>query len=33
MSNAEMIVLAGIVGAFALFIVGLAWVDFTTRRG
>jgi hypothetical protein len=33
MSKAEMIVLAGIVGAFALFILGVAWVDFTTRRG
>ena len=33
MSKAEMIVLAGIIGAFALFVVGLAWVDFTTRRG
>ena len=33
MSNAETIVLAGIIGAFALFIVGLAWADFTTRRG
>jgi len=32
MSKGEMIVLAGIVGAFGLFIVGLAWVDFTTRR-
>jgi hypothetical protein len=32
MSKAELIVLAGIVGAFALFIVGLAWVDFTTRQ-
>jgi len=28
-----MIVLAGIVGAFALFVVGVAWADFTTRRG
>jgi hypothetical protein len=33
MSKAEMIVLAGIVGAFALFMIGVAWVDFTTRRG
>ena len=33
MSKAEMIVLAGIVGAFALFMLGVAWVDFTTRRG
>jgi len=27
-----MIVLVGIVGAFALFVVGVAWADFTTRR-
>jgi hypothetical protein len=33
MSKAEMIVLAGIAGVFALFVVGLAWADFTTRRG
>jgi len=33
MSKGEMIVLAGIIGAFALFIVGVAWVDFTTGRG
>ena len=33
MSKAEMIVLAGIAGAFALYIIGVAWVDFTTRRG
>jgi hypothetical protein len=33
MSKGEMIVLAGIVGAFALFIIGVAWVDLTTRRG
>jgi len=32
-SKAEMIVLVGIVGAFALFVVGVAWADFTTRRG
>jgi hypothetical protein len=32
MSKAEMIVLAGIVGAFALFMIGLALTDFTTRR-
>jgi len=28
-----MIVLVGIVGAFALFVVEVAWADFTTRRG
>ena len=33
MSEGEMIVLAGIIGAFALFMLGVAWVDFTTRRG
>jgi hypothetical protein len=33
MSKGEMIVLAGIVGAFVLFALGLAWVDFTTHRG
>jgi len=33
MSKGEMIVLAGIIGAFALFMLGVAWVDFTTRRG
>ena len=33
MSKGEMMILAGIVGAFALFVIGLAWVDFTTRRG
>lgn len=33
MSKGEMIVLAGIVGAFALFALGVAWVDFTTRHG
>jgi len=32
MSKGEMIVLAGIITAFAVFSVGLAWVDFTTRR-
>lgn len=32
MSKGEVIVLAGIVGAFALFVIGLAWADFTTRR-
>jgi hypothetical protein len=30
MSKGEIIVLAGIIGAFAL---GVAWVDFTTRHG
>jgi hypothetical protein len=32
MSKAEIVVLAGIIGAFVIFAVGLAWVDFTTRR-
>lgn len=32
MSKGEMIALAGIIGAFALFVVGVAWADFTTRR-
>ena len=32
MSKAEMIALAGIIGAFVIFALGLAWVDFTTRR-
>jgi hypothetical protein len=33
MSKGEVIVLAGIIGAFALFVVGVAWADFSTRRG
>jgi hypothetical protein len=33
MSKGEMVVLAGIIGAFALFMLGVAWVDFTTRLG
>jgi hypothetical protein len=32
MSIGEMIVLSGIVGAFVIFLVGLAWADYTTRR-
>jgi hypothetical protein len=33
MSKGEIIVLAGIIGAFVLFALGVAWVDFTTRHG
>jgi hypothetical protein len=33
MSKGEIILLAGIIGAFVLFALGVAWVDFTTRHG
>jgi hypothetical protein len=32
MSIGEIIVVSGIIGTFSIFLIGLAWADYTTRR-